>query len=298
LYLSISNKMEENPDVYADLIVKYVSALIELSEYMEEFRISKEEMNNKILLLDTTICRNLPNGPRSYTYKYAYFKGTNNSYIRMTNKEYTGRKNTWEKALSTFLHCRELEVIIETIEKNMEKHIHTPAGQPSIVQIKQLITEQIQYMKNLYNKHKTTSKVEASPYIHNCLHEDGTKLISRAELLIYECIKKCGLQAIYEYLLVNEKTKTSMRPDFYGYRYAKPFIIEFFGMMGNADYKEKAIKKLHTYKTCGFELGENLIAFCAEKNADINMKTIHTVLKNFCVYGSLPKKIIYIDQAG
>ena len=82
-------------------------------------------------------------------------------------------------------------------------------------------------MKNLYNKHKTTSKVEASPYIHNCLHEDGTKLISRAELLIYECIKKCGLQAIYEYLLVNEKTKTSMRPDFYGYRYAKPFIIEF-----------------------------------------------------------------------
>lgn len=71
-------------------------------------------------------------------------------------------------------------------------------------------------------------------------------------------------------------------------------------MMNIKEYREKALKKVTDYKECGFELGKNFIALCSEKNGDINMKTIHTVLKNFCVYGSLPKNLIYIyclDQA-
>ena len=298
MYFNISNKSDENPDVYADFILKYISAIIELSKYAEDFVVAKDEMERKILLLDTNISRPLSAGTKTYTYKYAYTKNSGGACVRMTNKQYAGRRKKWEMSLSIYMHCNQLEIIINNIEKNLENYIQTPKSQPTLAQIKQLTIKQTQLMKNLYEQHKLTNPREKSPYIHNCMHEDGTQLISRAELLIYECIKKCGLQAIYEYLYTHEKTKTTLRPDFYGYRHTKPFIIEFFGMMNQHDYKERVMKKIIDYKNCGFVLGENLIAFCTEKNGDINMKTIHTVLKNFSVYGSIPKNMLYVDQPG
>ncbi len=276
-------------DIYAYYLTRYLSALIEYNELLSA--VEKTTMN-EIFIHHTSFSKQTKKGDKKYEYVIP-FEQHDGDAKKISRKQYEDRRPTWENYFAIKNRIEELECVINRIEKALRRNILTPPGQPSLEEIRQSMQCQNRHMQELTKEHERDNY--RGYFEKGNVHASGKVFASRAELLIYEEIKNCGLQVIYEYNFVDEKYHVVHRPDFYGFRGNMPYIIEFFGMMETREYRESALGKIKKYAECGFTFEKNMIAFSTKQSNIINMKTVHTVLKNFSVYGIIPENIVEID---
>lgn len=90
---------------------------------------------------------------------------------------------------------------------------------------------------------------------------DGTKMRSRAEVIIANELSRRGIPYIYEKILRfsddEEYSPDFTMPDAVGER---EIILEHFGMMGESDYCKKTLHKIKQYQKNGYLLGDNFFA--------------------------------------
>lgn len=288
----LENQNNQDSDVYANLIVKYKRALIRYNDQLIKLYNAREVLEDKIYLRYTSTKKKISGTEKSFKYRNAY-KKNEDKYVKLSPEKYNEKRPMWEKACEIKCEIEQLEYIIQKLEECFRRNILTPPGQPSLEEIRQSMQCQNRHMQELVKEHERDNY--RGYFEKGNVHASGKVFASRAELLIYEEIKNCGLQVIYEYNFVDEKYHVVHRPDFYGFRGNMPYIIEFFGMMETREYRESALGKIKKYAECGFAFEKNMIAFSTKQSNIINMKTVHTVLKNFSVYGIIPENIVEID---
>lgn len=112
---------------------------------------------------------------------------------------------------------------------------------------------------------------------------DGVKTRSKSEVIVYGILKGYGLVIKFdvEITLKNEYGQNVIvSPDFIILcDDGSMIIIEHLGMLDNADYLEKALKKIHLYQINGYRLNENLFITADYSQGRINAQAIDELVR-------------------
>lgn len=111
---------------------------------------------------------------------------------------------------------------------------------------------------------------------------NGLSVRSKSELIIAETLLRQQIPFRYETPL-HLKEWGKIHPDFtcLNTRTHKEYIWEHFGMMGDLDYANGAIKKLLQFAKNGFIQGKNLIISMETKDCPLSTDYIEYMIKNF-----------------
>ena len=110
----------------------------------------------------------------------------------------------------------------------------------------------------------------------------GERVRSKSEVIIADTLNRLHVPYRYEYPLELKGGKT-FHPDFLclnvGTR--KEFIWEHFGMMDDAEYLEKALRKLQLYSENNYFPGINFIITMESQQSPINTRQLEQIIKNY-----------------
>ena len=110
----------------------------------------------------------------------------------------------------------------------------------------------------------------------------GEQVRSKSEIIIADMLAKEDVPYRYEYPLYLEGADT-IYPDFMvlNVRLRKELYWEHFGIMDDAEYAEKAVRKIAKYYMNGFYPGENLILTYETRATPLNVLQIKEIIKHY-----------------
>ena len=163
----------------------------------------------------------------------------------------------------------------EEIQKHAEAEIkeikkfllHSPASLENCydnlsdarrVMVKRITLAEEEVIRDFLAEQYAPSKVREDNQLYET--SQGEKVRSKAEWMIAERLHKCNVPYQYEYPVFLKKLGT-VRPDFrcLNVRKRKIILWEHLGMMGDSDYANNALRKIHAYEENGYYAGDNLI---------------------------------------
>ena len=134
----------------------------------------------------------------------------------------------------------------------------------------------------LAQKYKGRSFAADTPPL---LTSKGERVRSKSEMLIADTLTRMGVPYHYEYpLTLNDNGHTfTMNPDFLclNLRTRQEFIWEHFGMMDDAAYSSKTVKKLRTYAQNGIYPGHNLITTAETTELPLNTRYLEKIITEY-----------------
>lgn len=106
---------------------------------------------------------------------------------------------------------------------------------------------------------------------------------SKSEVIIADTLARRGISYRYEYPI--KMGNITVYPDFYCLNLHKRhgIIYEHFGMMDNSEYVEYVLRKIKTYETNGYKLGEDFVFSMETSIAPINTKQIELIIDNYLI---------------
>ena len=110
----------------------------------------------------------------------------------------------------------------------------------------------------------------------------GERVRSKSEIIIADMLYQSGIPYRYEYPLYICGFG-NVYPDFtiLDMKNRKELLWEHFGMMDDAEYVEKALKKLEMYKKKDIFLGDGVIITYETKTMPLNSKTVEGIIKHY-----------------
>lgn len=116
------------------------------------------------------------------------------------------------------------------------------------------------------------------------ISDNGETVRSKSELIIANMLEKEGVSYRYEAPLYLDGTGT-VYPDFtvLNLRLRKELYWEHLGMMDDAEYAEKAIRKIAAYCQNGFFPGDSLILTFETKMVPLNIQQIRSFISKYCL---------------
>lgn len=110
----------------------------------------------------------------------------------------------------------------------------------------------------------------------------GERVRSKSEVIIADTLNREGIPYRYEYP-VCLRNVGNVYPDFLvlNIRLRQEFYWEHLGMMDEAEYAEKAIRKIASYEKNGIYPGENLILTFETKKNPISSNVIHRKIQKY-----------------
>ncbi len=134
----------------------------------------------------------------------------------------------------------------------------------------------------LAQKYKGRSFATDTPPL---LTSKGEHVRSKSEMLIADTLARMGVPYHYEYpLTLNDNGHTfTMNPDFLclNLRTRQEYIWEHFGMMDDAAYSTKTVKKLRTYAQNGIYPGHNLITTAETTELPLNTRYLEKIITQY-----------------
>ena len=134
----------------------------------------------------------------------------------------------------------------------------------------------------LAQKYKGRSFAADTPPL---LTSKGERVRSKSEMLIADTLARMGVPYHYEYpLTLNDNGHTfTMNPDFLclNLRTRQEYIWEHFGMMDDAAYSTKTVKKLRTYAQNGIYSGHNLITTAETTELPLNTRYLEKIITEY-----------------
>ncbi|MBR7000498.1 MAG: hypothetical protein IKI01_07870 [Lachnospiraceae bacterium] len=156
---------------------------------------------------------------------------------------------------------REIKVIRHWMSGNVAVSMETgyrKLSEGRRVIVRRMYPEQKEFVEGFLKEQYDPSKV----FSGNLQYEttSGEWVRSKAEWMIAERLYKSGIPYQYEYPIYLNGLGT-VRPDFrcLNTRTRKVILWEHQGMMGDPDYANYALRKLHAYEENGYVIAENLI---------------------------------------
>lgn len=105
---------------------------------------------------------------------------------------------------------------------------------------------------------------------------------SKSEMNFAQLLTSYNIPFRYETALRLSDGKT-IYPDFIVKRPSdgKIFIVEYFGMMSNEDYRNNAYEKINRYHRNGYTMWDNFIAIFEYDGVPVNLDSVDRIIKNF-----------------
>ena len=115
--------------------------------------------------------------------------------------------------------------------------------------------------------------------------EKGEIVRSKSEKILADHYHVLGIPYIYE-LPIRMKGFGYIKPDFtlLNKHTRKVYIHEHFGMMDQAEYCEKAMKKIELYQLNHFYVGKNLLLTYESSGHMLNMKIVDDLIREFLLF--------------
>ena len=109
----------------------------------------------------------------------------------------------------------------------------------------------------------------------------GTRVRSKSEVIIADALEAQGVPYRYEQAL-DVGGYNPVYPDFtvLNRRTRKEYIWEHFGAMDDADYCDKALRKLNKYARAGYVLGDKLLATYESGAVPLDTRMAHAVIEH------------------
>ena len=219
-----------------------------------------------------------------YEQYYHVTKDTNKlgSYIRKRNDtkliKALAQKDYAEKYLEHLKMKKEfLENTIHDYEKFDDSSIYVGYNESRRKLIKPYYISDKEYVRQWETEeYEGLSIDEEAAKIYS---ERGELVRSKSEKIIADKLLKLGIPYKYERPL-NLRGYGIVYPDFtlLDIKNRKEVILEHFGMMDNADYSEKAIKKIDCYQKCGYVLGDDVLYTFETYRQPIDVKSLEKML--------------------
>lgn len=112
--------------------------------------------------------------------------------------------------------------------------------------------------------------------------DQGERVRSKSEIIIANKLARLGIAYRYEYPILF-KSGYQVHPDFYclNLRTRREFAWEHFGMMDNAEYAGKALRKIEEYAENGFWPGVNFITTFESLGRPLNLKLVEKTIRQY-----------------
>ena len=111
----------------------------------------------------------------------------------------------------------------------------------------------------------------------------GERVRSKSEIIIANALEKEGIPYKYELPLRLHKTGITVYPDFTALRLDPREIVywEHFGMMGNPEYADKAVRKIDSYIKEGIFPGDRLIITMETESTKISSLQLKRIINHY-----------------
>lgn len=112
----------------------------------------------------------------------------------------------------------------------------------------------------------------------------GERVRSKSEKILADLFERKNIPYRYEYPLKLSDNKI-IYPDFtiLNKRTRKVFYWEHLGMMDDAEYAEKAIKRIQNMEESGVLLGKNLLITAETKQNPISIKSVNSLIQEYLI---------------
>lgn len=137
------------------------------------------------------------------------------------------------------------------------------------------------YIKRwLEDKEKISKNNSLPPSNKDFFTDKGERVRSKSEVIIANILNKLKIPYCYE-LPLQLKNNVTVHPDFccLNVRTRKEIFWEHFGMMGDKEYAENAVKKIREYTENGYFSGDTFIYTMETSENPINTKEIENLVK-------------------
>ena len=110
----------------------------------------------------------------------------------------------------------------------------------------------------------------------------GERVRSKSEVIIADTLYRLGIPYRYEYPL-RLKSGQTFYPDFLclNVRTRQEFLWEHLGMLDDANYLKKAVRKIKLYNDNNYFLGKNLLITMETQESPVNTRQIEELIKNY-----------------
>ena len=178
---------------------------------------------------------------------------------------------------STIAEYKKLDVDNKIVERIIEKF---NPGRKEL--IKALRLSDSDYAKQWQNVNY--QKKSFSDNFPEYFTQRGDRVRSKSEIIIADLLYKFRIPYRYEYPLLLKKSngdKITVYPDFtcLDVKNRKEYFWEHLGMLDNAEYAEKSIRKLHLYESNGIYTCTNLITTVESSKQPINSRQIEKFIR-------------------
>lgn len=137
-----------------------------------------------------------------------------------------------------------------------------------------------------------TEQWQSVSYQGNCFYDDSAQIItergeavkSKSEKIIADKLYSMGVPYRYEYPLALKGLGT-VYPDFnvLNVKNRREYYWEHFGMMDDANYCAKVLKKLQSYSVTGILPGKELIVTFESSRNPIDTRTLTNIIEYYCL---------------
>ena len=183
------------------------------------------------------------------------------------------------------LECAENElkaliVFIKKCERASIEEIYT-----NLSKSRRMLINPITLPDNEYLEDWLALKYEKKPFAENeseLFTNKGDRVRSKSELIIANALFKYGIPYRYEFPLVMNGIGR-VYPDFMvlNVRLRKEYYWEHLGMMDDAEYAEKAVKKINSYMQNGYFPGDKLILTQETRKNPISTRQIERIIQQY-----------------
>ena len=268
-----------------------------MKKYIELLQIEREQLENRIRILEKRISH-APEG----MLRIAHNKGVPQFYKRFVSNdtigEYISKKKMDEikalaqrdydqKLLSLYLNKkRQIDRFLEgQLDAAGEERLDDREIYSSLSRDRKDLIQPLEVDDETYIRLWESVTYQGKDFGENVpelFSEKGERVRSKSEKLIADKLYMMGVPYRYEYPLQSEIGR-NIYPDFtlLNVSNRKEYIWEHFGMMDNAEYCQKAIKKLNQYIRMGIYPGERLLVTYETSQMPIDMLVVKTMVEKY-----------------
>lgn len=219
------------------------------------------------------------NKPQYYIYSKADGK---RKYIPQKDIAFIKKlaQKAYEKKLSALIEERSnlIERLLTKYKKPLENYYYSLCDDRRALVDPRLVDDEA-FIKQWYEK--TPGSQNTYPFTQSFLTNRGEKVRSKSEKIIADLLYQYKIPYIYEPMIIVNCQYCC--PDFLILNVStrEEIIYEHLGMADDAEYMQKAAKKINNYQSNGYTIGKNLLLSMETKNVPIDIGAVEKMILEF-----------------
>ena len=217
-------------------------------------------------------------------YKREDEKDRNGKYIRKKDMGivYGLAQKEYDESVLTVARNqkKKIDKFLKNYHPDDAKDIYTKLAEERQLLTTPILLPDEQYISKWKNRvYEGKEFLENTPEIYT---DNGERVRSKSEKMLADKLKAMNIPYLYEYPLYLNGYGL-IYPDFtlLNTRTREEYYLEHFGMMDDAYYSERTVKKIESYERNGIFPGEKLLMTFETSKSPINMKLFERMIRRY-----------------